>query len=296
MLRRSPALRAGLVAPLALALVAATVSAETGWLGEPTPEPDPTSETVARGVITLVRPARVDPPAPLPHRDETGEIGLDLLADVVVRGDAASPAVLAAARDALEAGRAEQAIAAWRLAYAMGHPRPEVDWGLAQACLVDERPASGILHAERALESDHLNHREIHLALGKLEALRGDVSREIAHYERVLQMDQDWGEAHFLLALAYDKVDNSPKVLEHAQKAIRIDPEYKAKLKPRIKDSNVSRKIGRLVSHVLRDQKYERLTDEQIEAYARDMAQMLGGGPKSLPPPAPRPASPFVTR
>ena len=79
-----------------------------------------------------------------------------------------------------------------------------------------------------------------------------------------------------MLALAYDKVDNSPKVLEHAQKAIRIDPDYKEKLKPRIKDSNVSKKIGGIVTRVLEDSKYERLTDEKIEEYAEEIGRILG--------------------
>lgn len=176
----------------------------------------------------------------------------------------------------LQFGQAKVAISKFQEAFKFGQDKYEVDYQLGHAFLKDERAENAIYHFEQALESNQEDPRELHLGMGMAYSLQGDVNKEIASYERILQIDPDYGEAHFMLALAYDKVDNSPKVLEHAQKAIRIDPEYKEKLKPRIKDSNVSKKIGRIVSNVLKDSKYERLTDEKIEEYAEEIGRILG--------------------
>lgn len=176
----------------------------------------------------------------------------------------------------LQFGQAKVAISKFQEAYRWGQDKYEVDYQLGHAFLKDERSENAIYHFEQALQSNQEDPRELHLGMGMAYSLQGDVNKEIASYERILQIDPDYGEAHFMLALAYDKVDNSPKVLEHAQKAIRIDPEYKEKLKPRIKDSNVSKKIGLIVSNVLKDSKYERLTDEKIEEYAEEIGRILG--------------------
>ena len=106
--------------------------------------------------------------------------------------------------------------------------------------------------------------------------LKGEVPRQIEYFEKVLAQDSNSGEAHFQLSLAYDKVDNSRKTFEHAQKAIKLDPGYKKKLQPLIKNSNVARKIGKIITDVLEDTEDSQLTDEQIERYAAQIGKILG--------------------
>lgn len=165
-------------------------------------------------------------------------------------------------------------------AYELGHSEYQLQLLAGQIQLKDENAPAALYHFQKALEDESQDHGLTYTWIGKAHGLQGEVSKEIDSYEKALQiaeqLDRDDGEAHFMLALAYDKVDNSPRVLEHAQKAIRIDPEYKEKLKPRIKDSNVSKKIGDIVSNVLKDSKFDRLTDEKIEEYADEIGRILG--------------------
>lgn len=116
----------------------------------------------------------------------------------------------------------------------------------------------------------------LYLLAGKVYSLQGDHQKEIAALSQAVKLAPEDPEAHFLLSMAYDELGNSPKVLEHAQRAIRLDPRYKEKLKARIPRSTVSRKIGEIVSQVLRDSRQEKLTSEQIEAYAARIQRILG--------------------
>ena len=225
--------------------------------------------------IPTEKPAPTTPPEPTAEPVPEGP--RDILENVTQTPDKEKMrAAWEEAKRMLQFGQAKDAILKLKEAYQFGQKRADVDYQLGHAYLTNEQPEFAVLHFKKALENPAEDKKEVYLAMGKAHGLGNDVQKEIANYERVLQLDADYGEAHFMLALAYDKVDNSPKVLEHAQKAIRIDPEYKEKLKPRIKDSNVSKKIGKIVSNVLRDSKYERLTDEKIEEYAEEIGRILG--------------------
>lgn len=230
---------------------------------DPEPPPVPTAPDPSPGADPA-EPAKPDEP-------------VDVLEEVQVKEDKQkAQEAWSRFKMARTGGKTKKSIEALVEAYKYGKDKPTVDYNLGHAFLRDEQPERAVIHFTRALENEEEDHMAVHLAMGKAHGLMEDIQKEIASYKRVLQLDPDYGEAHFMLALAYDKVSNSPKVLEHAQRAIRIDPEYKEKLKPRIKDSNVSKQIGKIVTNVLRDSKYERLTDAKIEEYAEEIGRILG--------------------
>ena len=177
---------------------------------------------------------------------------------------------------ALESGSLVQVVVAVRKAYQAGLSQSESDRILGLALLKAENHADGLLHMRRALEAPEERRPANFRALGQLHVLSGDPARAIRAFESALELDPDDGDTHLLLAVTYDTVGHSPKVLEHAQKAIRIDPEYKEKLKPFIRNSNVSKRIGCVVSSVLKDSKDHRLTDRAIERYAEELGRILG--------------------
>ncbi len=218
----------------------------------------------------------------------------DPLAGVAVSPDPvmARTALVEAAR-ARGAGRRPEAVVALVQAFRHGVPDYDIYRRLGRLHLEAEDLEAARLCLQRALETGGPS-PDIHLAMGNVEGLSGNPEREIESYQKAVALHPNDAEGHFLLAMAYDKVGNSPKVLEHAQRAIRLDPAYKERLKPRIRDSNVSRKIGALVTRVLEDSKYERLTDESIQAYADEIGRILGEENLKAEPFALPARSPFV--
>jgi tetratricopeptide (TPR) repeat protein len=180
------------------------------------------------------------------------------------------------ALDALKKGSLVEVVVAVRQAYQAGLTRSEADRVLGHALLQAENHRNGLLHMRRALEAPEERTTANFRALGKLHVLSGDPARAVRAFHDALAEDPDDDETHVLMAVTYDSVGHTPKVLEHSQKAIRIDPANKAKLKPFIRNSNVSKRIGCIVSKVLEDSKYERLTDEAIEGYAEEIGEILG--------------------
>jgi tetratricopeptide (TPR) repeat protein len=182
---------------------------------------------------------------------------------------------LARVESLLHVGAAKRALQSLRKDVPRGVPQLQRATLLARTYLALERPDKAETAIRGALKKNSED-PALYVLAGKIYSLQEDPQREIAALSRATELNPDLGEAHFLLALAYDKVSNSPKMLEHAQKAIRIDPDFKRKLKPRVKDSNLSREIGKIVTKVLEDSRYERLTDEQIDEYAQEIGEILG--------------------
>ncbi len=85
-------------------------------------------------------------------------------------------------------------------------------------------------------------------------------------------------EAHFRLAVALERAggeDASARFLDHAQKAIRLDPGYKARLKPMILGSETARRIARIVHQVIRDGERGVVDDAAAAKYASEIAEIL---------------------
>ena len=72
-------------------------------------------------------------------------------------------------------------------------------------------------------------------------------------FEKSLELDKDFAECHFYLALAYDKSkrpDAARKTFEHAKAAIRVRSEYKKRFQEVLKNSEVANKIAKIVSEI----------------------------------------------
>ncbi len=113
-------------------------------------------------------------------------------------------------------------------------------------------------------------------AMGSAYGLSGSFQKQIDCFERSLQFEPDDPETHFQLALAYDKVDKPNKTVEHAQRAVQLDAGFKKRLQPLIKNSKVARRIGNIITDVLRETETSQLSDEQIDEYARRVGEILG--------------------
>ena len=112
--------------------------------------------------------------------------------------------------------------------------------------------------------------------LGQANGLVGRLQEQIDAFEKSLAIYPNDPEVHFQLCLAYDKLDKPNKMVEHAQSAVRLDGSYKKRLSPLIKNSNVARRIGQIITDVLQQSKGSQLTDEQIDEYARRVGEILG--------------------
>lgn len=193
--------------------------------------------------------------------------------------------VLAEVEALLRMGASEKALARLSGEAAARLPLARREALRARALLALERAEEAEESIQAALEAEPES-LPLYLVAAQVYALQGKKVPRLMALQRAVQLDPDSGEAHFQLALAYDDLDNSPKVLEHAQKAIRIDPANKERLKPRIAQSNVSRKIGKIVTQVLRDSKFERLDDDRIQGYAEEIGKILGEGRTARPAPS----------
>jgi len=115
--------------------------------------------------------------------------------------------------------------------------------------------------------------------LGQSYGLCADTRNKIICYRKGIEIakDNQKAELHFLLALSYDELgDKHSKTIEHAQQAVQLNPDYKKKLQPLIKNSNLAQDIGSIVDEVLNETEDSQLTDEQINQFARRVGDILG--------------------
>ena len=138
-----------------------------------------------------------------------------------------------------------------------------------------EEPEKAIKHFQEYKQKYGEDARVL-FAMGSAYGLSGQFQKQIDCFERSLQFEPDDPETHFQLALAYDKVDKPNKTVEHAQRAVQLDAGFKKRLQPLIKNSKVARRIGNIITDVLRETETSQLSDEQIDEYARRVGEILG--------------------
>lgn len=147
---------------------------------------------------------------------------------------------------------------------------------LASCYLKDaEKPEKAVETFQKYIETFGEDARTLS-GMGAAYGLQGQFDRQIECYEKSLQGDPNDPETHFLLALAYDRVDKPNKTVEHAQRAVQLDASFKKKLQPLIKNSKVARRIGSIITDVLKETESSQLSDEQIDEYARRVGEILG--------------------
>lgn len=114
--------------------------------------------------------------------------------------------------------------------------------------------------------------------LGQAYGLCAEFRQQIRCYKKSIEFDSgiDKADVHFQLALAYDRTAQHSKTIEHAQLAVQLNPDYKKKLQPLIKNSNLAQDVGNIVDEVLRETEDSQLSDEQINEFARRVGDILG--------------------
>jgi len=115
--------------------------------------------------------------------------------------------------------------------------------------------------------------------VGMRHDLLGDSAKAVDAYQSSLKLAPDVAAVHFRLALAYDGLDQPNRTVEHCQRAVQLDPSYKKRLQPLIKNSNVARRIGAIVNDVIKQTEHCPLTDDEIDQYARRVGEILGQEP-----------------
>lgn len=121
--------------------------------------------------------------------------------------------------------------------------------------------------------------------LGVARGATGDTTGAAAALEASLALNDADPETHFQYALVCDRLDRPRDTVAHAQKAVQLDATFKTRLQPLIKNSRVARRIGNIITDVLKQTEGSALTDEQIDEYARRVGQILGEenlAPRSL--------------
>ena len=114
--------------------------------------------------------------------------------------------------------------------------------------------------------------------LGQAYGLCAEFKHQIKCYKKSIEFGTgiDKADIHFQLALAYDRTAQHSKTIEHAQLAVQLNPDYKKKLQPLIKNSNLAQDVGNIVDEVLRETEDSQLSDEQINEFARRVGDILG--------------------
>lgn len=230
-------------------------------------------------------PTPPPPPSPPPRGDPD-----DLLAGVVVRPDPRRADLAWEAYGyAREKGDAiSDRIDLLRDAAGHGHDPVEVDLALGREALEDERIPAARFHLQRAWDAGGPD-AVVALHMARALSLAGDDALEdqVAWLRRALQVDPGSGEAHFLLAVAYDRAGNSPAVLRHAQRAIQADPDNKERFKGMLRDSATAAAVQDVAIDVIRDSEAGLLTDELVEEYVEKIVAIVGEeslGPGALGP------------
>lgn len=215
-------------------------------------------------------------PPPPPTKPSPPADPDDPLGGVVVREDP-DRATLAweAARRAGVIGDPVEAIESFRKAYAAGWERREVLFAMAPDLLQDERPRQAIFALNEYLAAEP-HDALAHLTLAKAHLLLGDREAEAAALRKALELDPDFAEAHFMLALTYDRVGNLPGGLRHAQLALRLDASYKDRLKRRIRDTNLAREVSKEIELVFQKERRGGLSEDDIDEISENLARILG--------------------
>lgn len=254
-LRLDPSLE---VARKGLRLLGVTLGA--GGAGEGSVGPTP--------VVTAV--ARVDPRS---ARTDPDDVLRDI--ELVDLDDAVAMASWLEGKRLLRAGDPRAAVLAFQLAWGHGFDSPDLDLQLGIALAQDERVDAAAAHLRRAAGLDPSD-AEVFLWQGKVEALRGDAEAEVEAYQRALSLEPDHGEAHFRLALVYDRVGNFGAVARHAQRAIRADERWKSALQGRVKGSAFAAAMAAVGREALQRARDGDLSDEGVDDLVDRVVGMLG--------------------
>ena len=114
------------------------------------------------------------------------------------------------------------------------------------------------------------------IGLAQAHGLVGNFQKQIEIFEESLLRNPDDPEVHFQLGLAYDQMENPPKLVEHFQRAVQLDASYKKRLGATIKNLKTAGAIGRDIEMIMDRTEDSLLSEEEIDALARRFANKFG--------------------
>ncbi|MBI4870649.1 MAG: tetratricopeptide repeat protein [Candidatus Riflebacteria bacterium] len=139
-------------------------------------------------------------------------------------------------------------------------------------------------HFEKAyalLPSDPKLTPDITFGLAATYGLLDGIDKEIEFYEKTIELKPTFAEAHFRASLAYDKTkdrrsDWSAKSFEHAKKAIKLDPNYKKRFQPMIRNSQVAKQVAGIIHEIIQKSEDSQIPDDEAAKYAEQIGKILG--------------------
>ncbi len=120
------------------------------------------------------------------------------------------------------------------------------------------------------------NDLEALVGMGKAFGLKGDFQQQVKIFARCLEMTPDSPELHFLIGLAYDQLENGPKLVHHFQRAVQLDASYKKRIHNVIKGLKLASDLGVQIKEILSFTENQMPSDEQIDEWARRFADKFG--------------------
>jgi len=150
-------------------------------------------------------------------------------------------------------------------------------WRELGQCLLDEGD-----HPEKAREAFDrclkTNPQDVEALVGTADAcgLQGDFAEQARHLEAATALDPDDPETHFKLGLAYDQLEDFPKLLERFQTAVKLDAAYKKRIASVLKNLRGAHKVARELELILQMTETTQLSDAQISEFANRFARMFG--------------------
>ncbi len=142
-----------------------------------------------------------------------------------------------------------------------------------------EKARDYLMEALKLRPSDPNFTPEITFGLAIVYGFLDDKDNELLYYEKTLELKPNYAEVHYRASLAYDKAgrqDSSSKSFEHAKKAIKLDPNYKKKFQPMIRNSHVAKTVASIIHEIIQKSEDSQIPDEDAARYAERIGKILG--------------------
>ena len=166
----------------------------------------------------------------------------------------------------------------YKILYNNKYKEKETLYYLGKSVLKEAEEPEKAVEYFKAYAAKYKENAELMKNMGQAYGLCAEFRKQITCYQKSLEYESggDKADIHFQLALAFDRLGKHNKTIEHAQLAVQLNPDYKKKLQPLIKNSNLAQDVGSIVDEVLRETEDSQLSDEQINEFARRVGDILG--------------------
>lgn len=186
-----------------------------------------------------------------------------------------SRAAFQAAKEARDAGEWQRCLAAVLKARRAGFPTAPLVELLASSFLKLESPREALLELAVEHRDDLRLPGPLLLMAGMAHELQGDLEAARDAYEALVELQPESASGYSHLARVFSRAGNHSAALERAYRARELDPGLSGPLRDMLWDSSLNQATGKIVHQILRDSKYERLTDAGIEDSVDRLAGLL---------------------